>query len=138
MAVFWVCEISGLLKESEYQFWTRIWKPQIWNPRKTECFQFSVNLFLSNCWFYYLVLYKPQLSRETWSFELISQSFLFYAQQQKRVFKPSFSNPAFQNSGSNSTWLWKPDKNSFQTWKGPFLVYFKRAIVHIRNPFKVN
>ena len=56
----WVCEILGLLKECEYQFWTWIWKPKIWNPPKTECFQFSVNLFLSNCWFFYLVLYQPQ------------------------------------------------------------------------------
>ena len=29
-------------------------------PQKTKCFQFSVNLFLSNCWFYHLVLYQHQ------------------------------------------------------------------------------
>ena len=40
-----------------------------------------------------------------------------------------FSNPTFQNLGSNPTWFWKPEKNPFQTWKGPFLVYFKRATV---------
>ena len=121
-----VCEISGLLKRSEYQFWTWIWKPQIGNPQKTDCFQFSVNLFLSNCWFDYLVLYKPQQRNlEFWTY--FSQSFLFFAQQQKRVFKPSFLNPSFQNSGSNPTWFWKPEKVPFQTWKRPFLVYFKKG-----------
>jgi len=60
MAVFWVCEFLGLLKGNEYQFWTWIRKPQFWNPRKTECFQLSVNFFLSNCWLYFLVLYKRQ------------------------------------------------------------------------------
>ena len=35
--------------KSTFLFCTKIWKPEFWNPRKTECFQFSVNLFLSNC-----------------------------------------------------------------------------------------
>ena len=77
----------------------------------------------------FIIWFCTSLSRETWSFELISQSVLFYAQQQKRVFKPSFWNPAFQNSGSNPTWFWKPEKNPFQTRERPFLVYFKRATI---------
>ena len=40
--------------------WTQIWTPEFWHPRKTECFQFSTNLFLCNCWFHSLFLYKPQ------------------------------------------------------------------------------
>ena len=74
-------QVSG----SEYQFWTWIWKPQIWNPQKTECFQFSVNLFLSNCWFYYLVLCKPQQRNlEFWTyFSVIS---FFMLSNKKRVF----------------------------------------------------
>ena len=46
------------------------------------------------------------------------------------ISKRGFSNPAFQTQGSNPTWFLKPEKNPFQTWKGPFLVYFKRARVY--------
>ena len=49
--------------------------------------------------------------------------------------KRGVSNPAFQNSGSNPTWFWKPEKNPFQTWKRLFLVYFKRAAVSINAIF---
>ena len=50
----------------------------------------------------FIIWYCTSLSKDTWNFEIISQSFLFFAQQQKRVFKPSFSNLAFQ------TQLFKP------------------------------
>ena len=127
MAVFGYVKFQVCLKSVNISFEPDFGNPRFETPKKTECFQFSVNLFLSN----FIIWFCTSLSRETWSFELISQSFLFYAQQQKIVFKPSFSNLPFQNSGSNPTWFWKPEKKSFQTWKGPFLVYFKRAIVKL-------
>ena len=40
---------------------------------------------------------------------VISQSVIFYAQQQKRVFKPSFSNPAFQTQHFKISVLTQPD-----------------------------
>ena len=53
---------TWVLKSSVFNIrsWTQIWKPEFWHPRKTACFQFSANLFLSNFWFYPLFLYKPQ------------------------------------------------------------------------------
>ena len=101
--------------------------PDLKPPQKLNVFNFQLNCF--SAIFDFTIWFCTSLSRETWSFELISQSFLFYAQQQKKVFKPSFSNPAFQNLGSNPTWFWKLEKNSFQTWKRPFLVYFKKTSV---------
>ena len=112
-----------MLKGCEYQFWTWIWKPQIWNFWNTECFQFSVDSFLSNCWFYYLFLYMPQQRNlEFWTYFSVI-SFLCSAE------KKGFQMQLFKKSGSNPIWFWKLERNPFQTWKRPFLVYFKRATV---------
>ena len=76
--------------------------------------------FLSNSWFYYLVLYKPQQRNlEFWTYFSVI-SFLCSAAKegcQTQIFKPNFSNPAFQNSGSNPTWFWKPPKKSISNLK---------------------
>ena len=65
------------------------------------------------------------LSRETWIFELISQSFPFYAQQQKRVFKRSFSKLGFYPNLILQTLKeihFKPEKGHLWfTLKGPLL-----------------
>ena len=125
MAVFGFVKFQVCLKSVNISFEPEFRNPRFETPKKLNVFNFQLTCFSAIVDF--IIWFCTSLSRETWSFELISQSFLFYAQQQKRVFKPSFSNPAFQNSGSNPTWFWKPVKNPFQTWKRPFLVYFKRA-----------
>ena len=66
---------------------------QFWNPKKQSvvyfqltCFSAMVDLIL---WFW------TSLSSETWTFELIAKLSLYYAQQQKKVFKHRIS--AIQN-----------------------------------------
>jgi len=92
--------------------------PDLKPPKKTECFQFLVNLFLSNCWFYYLVLYKPQQRNlEFWTYFSVI-SFLCSAAKegfQTQLFKTRvLTQPDFEN----------PKRKSFQTWKRPYLVAF--------------
>ena len=137
-----VCEISGLLKWSEYQFWTRIWKPKFWNPRKAECLQFLVDSAFVD----FFSLFWTSRSRETWSFKLVSQLFLFYAQQQNKVFMSTrlkkfkvavrqvIQRKKSENLKNGN--FWKPKKNPFQSWKRQFLITFKGSL--ITGPLKVN
>ena len=82
-------------KQSQhFCFAQKFGNPSFETPEKQNVFNFQLTSFSAIVDF--IILFCTSLSRETWSFELISQSFLFYAQQQKRIFKPSFSNPAFQ------------------------------------------
>ena len=109
---FGVCEFSGLLKGSEYQCWTWIWKPQFWNPRKPECSQFSVNFFLSNCWFYSLVLYKPQQRNlEFWTYFSVISFWCSAAKEgfQTQLFKTQvLTQTDFENPKKSISNLKKP------------------------------
>ena len=102
MAVFRLVKFQVCLKEVNISF-----EPEFGNPRKLEHFQFSVNLFLSNCWFQSSAE-KPGVLKL-----FLSCSFFFYSQQQKQVLKPNLTL--------------KTRKIHFQPWKMPFQVYFKRA-----------
>ena len=79
----------------QYQFWTRT----CINP----CFETRVPKFgfLSNCWFYSLVLYKSQ----QWDLSLFLSR------------KRRFSNTAFQKLYSNPNWYWKSEKKSISNTK---------------------
>ena len=96
---------------------TRVFTPQ--KHRIFLNFNFHLTLFLSNCCFSLFVqasTVKPGVLNL-----FLSYCFLMLSSKRR------FSNPAFQNSGSNPNWFWKPEKNPFQTWKEQFLVYFQRA-----------
>ena len=92
---------------------------------------FSVFLFLSNCWFYYLVLYKPQQRNlEFWTYFSVISFLCLAAKEgfQTQIFKPNFSNPAFKNScflilKTPQKIHFKPEKGHFWfTLKGPMFL----------------
>ena len=122
MAVFGFVKFQVCLKSVNISFEPEFGNPRFETPKKLNVFNFQLTCFSAIVDF--IIWFCTSLSRETWSFELILSHFFFMLSS-----KRGFSNPAFQNSGSNPTWFWKPEKNSFQTWKRPFLVYFKRTIV---------
>ena len=93
MAVLGFVKFQVCLKSLNISFKPEFVNPRFETPKKQNVFNFQLTCFSAIVDF--IIWFCTSLSRETWSFELISQSFLFYAQQQKRVFKPSFPNPAF-------------------------------------------
>ena len=53
MAVLGFVKFRVCLKEVNISFEPEFGNPRFETPQKTECFQFSVNLFLSICLFYW-------------------------------------------------------------------------------------
>ena len=94
MAVFGFVKFRVCLKEVNISFEPEFGNPRFETPQKMNVFNFQLTCFSAIVDLLFGSVHTS-LSRETWSFELISQSFLFYAQQQKRVFKPSFSKLRF-------------------------------------------
>ena len=93
MAVFGFVKFRVCLKEVNISF-----EPESGNPRfETQEIQnfFNFQLTCFSAIVDFIIRFCTSLSRETWSYELISQLFLFYAQQQKKVFKSSFSKHRF-------------------------------------------
>ena len=79
-----------------------------------ECFQFSVNLFSSNCWFYYLVVYKlQQRNLEFWTYFSVI-SFLCSAA------KETFQTQLFKTLVLTQPDFEKPKKIHFKPEKGHF------------------
>ena len=107
MAVFGFVKFQVCLKSLNISFKPEFGNPRFETPKKQNVFNFQLTCFSAIVDF--IIWYCTSLSRETWSFELISQSFLFYAQQQKRVFKPRFSNPTFQTQLFKTQVLTQPD-----------------------------
>jgi hypothetical protein len=106
MAVFGFVKFQVCLKSLNISFKPEFGNPRFETPKKQNVFNFQLTCFSAIVDF--IIWYCTSLSRETWSFELISQSFLFFCSAAKegfqtQIFKPNFSNPAFQNSGSNPT-----------------------------------
>ena len=101
-------------------------EPESGNPgfETPDFFQFSVNLVLSKCWFYHMVLYKPQQRNlEFWTYFSVI-SFLCLATKedfQTQQFKSRVLNqPDFENPKKIH---FKPEKGHFWfTLKGPILL----------------
>ena len=93
MAVFGFVKFQVCLKEVNISLEPEFGNPRFETPKKLNGFNFQLTCFSEIVDF--IIWFSTSLSRETCSFELNSQSFLFYAQQQKRVFKPSFSKLGF-------------------------------------------
>ena len=101
MAVFGFVKFQVCLKSVNISFEPEFGNPRFETPKKLNVFNFQLTCFSAIVDF--IIWFCTSLSRETWSFELISQSFLFYAQQQKsfqtQLFKtqvltqPDFENP---------------------------------------------
>ena len=103
MAVFGYVKFQVCLKNVNISFEPDFGNPRFETPQKMNVFNFQLTCFSAIVDFIIWFFTSLSRSRETWSFELISQSFLSNAQQKTRVLKLSFSYPAFQNSGSNPT-----------------------------------
>ena len=93
MAVFGFVNFRVCLKEVNISFEPEFGNASFETPEKQNAFNFQLTFFSAIVGF--ILWFCTSLSRETWSFELISQLFLFDAQQQKKVFKPSFSKLRF-------------------------------------------
>jgi len=67
--------------------------PSFETPEKQNAFNYQLTFFsaIVGCIFWFCT----SASRETLNFELVSQLFIFVAQQQKKVFKPRFSKLRF-------------------------------------------
>ena len=83
---------------SVFLFFNISFESEFGNPRfetleKQNVFNFQLTCFSAIVNF--ILWFCTSLSRETCSFELVSQLFLFFAHQQKKVFKPSFSKLGF-------------------------------------------
>ena len=95
--------------------------PDLKLTKKLNVFNFQLSCFSAIVDF--IIWFCTSLSAEKSGVLNLFLSHFFFMLSSKR----GFSNPAFQNSRSNPTRFWKPEQNPFQTWKRPFLVYFKRA-----------
>ena len=131
MAVFGFVQFQVCLKSLNFE--PEFGNPRLETPKRLIFFQFSVHFFLSICWFYYLVLYKPQQRNlEFWTYFSVI-SFLCSAAKdsfQTQLFIPSFSNPAFQTQLFETHVLTQPDfenpkKIHFKPEKGHFLFTLK-------------
>ena len=94
--------------------------PRFETPQKLNVFNFQLTCFSAIVDF--IIWFCLSSAEKLGALNLFFSHFFFMLSSKRGV-----SNPAFQNLGSNPTWFWKPEKNPFQTWKRPFLVYFKRA-----------
>ena len=112
-------QMKLVLRNIYHSLTKRSFEPEFGNPRKTECFQFSVNFFIRFYWS--VALNKPQQRNlEFWTcFSVIS--FLCSAARewfQSQLFKTwLLTQPDFENSKNKSIF----------NLKKTFLVYFKRA-----------
>jgi len=93
MAFFGFVKFRVCLKKVNISFEPEFGKPRFETPEKRNDFNFQLTCLSAIVDF--IIWFCTSLSRETWNFELISQLFFFYAQQQRRVFKPSFSKLGF-------------------------------------------
>ena len=96
MAVFGFVKFRVCLNEVKISFEPEFGNPRFETPEKLNVFNFQLTCFSAIVDF--IIWFCASLSRETWSYELISQLFLFYAQQQKKVFKTQvLTQPDFKN-----------------------------------------
>jgi len=85
MEVFGFVKFQVCIKSVNISFEPEFGNPKLETPKKLNVFNFQLTCFSAIIDF--ITWFCTSLSRETWSF--------FYAQQQKRVFKPSFSRLGF-------------------------------------------
>ena len=114
MAVFGFVKFRVCLKDVNISFEPEFGNPRFETSETLNVFNFQLTRFSAIVDF--TICFFTCLSRETWSFELISQLFLFYAQQKKRVFKCSFSkNQVLTQSGFENLKEihFKPEKGHF-------------------------
>ena len=94
--------------------------PRFETPKKLNVFNFQLTCFSAIVDF--IIWFCTSLSSAEKPGVLnLFLSHLFFMLSSKR----GFSNPAFQNSGSNPTWFRKPEKIPFQTKKGHFCFNLK-------------
>ena len=109
MAVFGFVKFQVCLKSSNISFEPEFGNPRIETQKNLNVFNFQLTRFSAIVDF--IIWFCASLSRETCSFVIISQLFLFYAQQQKEGFQTQLfktwvlTQPDFEN----------PKKNPFQT-----------------------
>ena len=120
MTVFGFVKFQVCLKSVKISFEPEFGNPRFETPKKLNVLNFQLTYFSAIVDF--IFWFCTSLSKEPGVLNLFLSHFFFML-----ISKRGFSNPAFQNSGSNPTWYWKPKTNPFQTWKRPYLVYFKRA-----------
>ena len=120
MAVFRYVKFQVCLKSVNISFEPEFGNPRFETPKKLNVFNFQFACFSAIVDFIIWFCTSLSSAEKPGVLNLFLSHFFFMLSSKRGV-----SNPAFQNSGSNPTWFWKPEKNPFQTWKRPFLVYFK-------------
>ena len=127
MAVFGFVKFQACLNKVNISFEPEFGNPRFETLKRLNVFQFSVHLFLSNCWFYHLVLYKPQ-QRNGGVLSLFLGHFFFML-----CSKREFSNPTFQTKLFETHVLTQPDfenlkKIHFKPEKGHFCFTLKEPV----------
>ena len=147
MAVFRFVKFQVCLKSVNISFEPEFGNPRFETPTKW-CFQFSVNLFLSNCWFYF-IFGSLQASAEKPG--VLNFFFMLSSKREFSKFKPSISNPAFQTQRFKTRVLTQPDfenpkKNHFKpekghfwfTLKGSFIISIREYLIYVVETFIFN
>ena len=109
MAVFGYVKFQVCLKSVNISFESELGNPRFETPKKLNVFNFQLTCFSAIVDF--IIWFCTSLSRETWSFELISQLFLFDAKKvfQTQVFKTQvLTKPDFENLKKSISNLKKP------------------------------
>ena len=109
MAFFGFVKFRVCLKEVNISFELKFGSTSFETPEKENVFNFQLTCFSAIVDF--ILWFCPSLSRETWSFELISQLFLFDAKKvfQTQVFKTQvLTKPDFENLKKSISNLKKP------------------------------
>ena len=127
MAVFGFVKFQFCLKSVNISFEPEFGNPRFETPKKLNVFNFQLTCFSAIVDF--IIWFCTSLSSAEKPGVLnLFLSHLFFMLSSKR----GFSNPAFQNSGSNQNWSWP------ETLKRPFLVYFNRvSILLTKTSFKM-
>ena len=140
MAVFGFVKFQVCSKSVNISFEPEFGNPRFETQKKLNVFNFQLTCFSAIVDF--IIWFCTSLSRETWSFELISQSFLFLWSAAKESFQIQLfktqvlTQPDFENSKKIR---FKPEKGHFCfTLKEPVVrIYYLRTYYTTKNTIHI-